>query len=201
MLPGQWCRDAPLLAHSPAACEKKIKNRVPSFRTRFERFTPNQEARALFMGLMYETPSYGRAYFEGETPEKPVVVGVGAAGVQLLDASDGDRPILAEYAFDIIGSFVCSDEVRTGVRQLACRLDICPWCALCRACQEKCDSLVTLRDFVDVSGQACKHGPGRFLLRLFFSREGSPFLVLVQVIRNLRFVSLFKCCACSNGRT
>lgn len=72
------------------------------------------------MGLMYEVPSYGRAYFEGELSEKPVVVGIGAAGVQLLDASDGDRPVMAEHAFDNIGSFVCSDEVRMTTRLLAC---------------------------------------------------------------------------------
>lgn len=65
------------------------------------------------MGLMYEVPSFGRTYFEGDTAEKPVVVGVGVAGVQLLDAGDGDRPVLAEYGFNIIGSFVCSDEARS----------------------------------------------------------------------------------------
>lgn len=74
------------------------------------------------MGLMYEVPSFGRTYFEGDTVEKPVVVGVGAAGVQLLDASDGDRPVLAEYGFNIIGSFVCSDEASV----LACSCGGCP---------------------------------------------------------------------------
>lgn len=63
------------------------------------------------MGLMYEVPSFGRAYFDGDTPEKPVVVGIGAKGVQFLDASDGNRPVLVEYGFESIASFVCSDEV------------------------------------------------------------------------------------------
>lgn len=66
---------------------------------------------------MYEVPSFGRAYFDGEMPGKSVVVGIGAAGVRLLDASDGDRPILAEYSFDIIASFVCSDGVRQTAKQ------------------------------------------------------------------------------------
>lgn len=65
------------------------------------------------MGLMYEIPSFGRTYFEGDTMDKPVVVGVGVGGVQLLDASDGDRPVLAEYGFEVIASFVCSDEARS----------------------------------------------------------------------------------------
>ena len=65
------------------------------------------------MGLMYEVPSFGRTYFEGDTAEHAVVVGVGVAGVQLLNAGDEDRPVLAEYGFNIIGSFVCSDEARS----------------------------------------------------------------------------------------
>lgn len=76
-------------------------------------FLVMKEARALFMGLMRENPSFGRAYFDGFSQEKPVVVGIGADGVQFLDATDGDRPVLAEYGFDSIGSFVCSDEVHT----------------------------------------------------------------------------------------
>lgn len=77
------------------------------------------------MGLMYEVPSFGRTYFEGDTADKPVVVGVGVAGVQLLDASDGDRPVLAEYGFGIIGSFVCSDEARSCACLLAACLPAC----------------------------------------------------------------------------
>lgn len=136
---GVETRDCSYLLRRQAGKEiRTVRNRMyPRFAHISNAPRRNQEARALFMGLMYETPSYGRAYFEGETPEKPVVVGIGAAGVQLLDASDGDRPVLAEYAFDIIGSFVCSDEVRTGARLLACRLDCCPWCALCRVLYAK----------------------------------------------------------------
>lgn len=82
-----------------------------------------QEARALFMGLMYEVPSFGRTYFDAETPDKPVVVGIGAKGVQLLDAGLGSRPILADYPFQTMGSFVCPDEVNTAavVRHVAVR--------------------------------------------------------------------------------
>lgn len=71
------------------------------------------------MGLMYEVPSFGRTYFDGDAADKPVVVGVGVAGIQLLDAGDEDRPILAEYGFSVIASFVCSDEARC---MLACLL-------------------------------------------------------------------------------
>eukprot|EP00752_Nemacystus_decipiens_P006906 g6201.t1 len=54
---------------------------VGSLEKELKTLVPPQEARALFMGLMYEVPSYGRTYFDGDTTEKPVVVGVGVDGV------------------------------------------------------------------------------------------------------------------------
>ncbi|CAM9619764.1 unnamed protein product, partial [Scytosiphon promiscuus] len=89
---------------------KDFANKILAYYMMSLKGVSKKEARALFMGLMYEVPSFGRAYFDGDTPEKPVVVGIGANGVQFLDASDGSRPILAEYAFESIASFVCSDE-------------------------------------------------------------------------------------------
>ncbi|CAM9657346.1 unnamed protein product [Pylaiella littoralis] len=99
---------------------KDFANKILAYYMMSLKGVSKKEARALFMGLMYEVPSFGRAYFDGEMPGKSVVVGIGAAGVRLLDASDGDRPILAEYSFDIIASFVCSDGV-TAVMTLTAR--------------------------------------------------------------------------------
>ncbi|CBN75367.1 conserved unknown protein [Ectocarpus siliculosus] len=99
---------------------KDLANKILAYYMMSLKGISKKEARALFMGLMRENPSFGRAYFDGLSQEKPVVVGIGADGVQFLDATDGDRPVLAEYGFDSIGSFVCSDE-ETAVMTLAAR--------------------------------------------------------------------------------
>ncbi|CAM9832385.1 unnamed protein product [Ectocarpus sp. 12 AP-2014] len=99
---------------------KDLANKILAYYMMSLKGISKKEARALFMGLMRENPSFGRAYFDGFSQEKPVVVGIGADGVQFLDATDGDRPVLAEYGFDSIGSFVCSDE-ETAVMTLAAR--------------------------------------------------------------------------------
>lgn len=70
-----------------------------------------KDARALFLGLMYEVPSFGRAYFEAKAIQKSVVIGIGVDGVQVLDAKDPNRAILAEYAYDVIESMTCPEEV------------------------------------------------------------------------------------------
>eukprot|EP00904_Undaria_pinnatifida_P004150 jgi/Undpi1/13736/HiC_scaffold_9.g03389.m1 len=83
-----------------------------------------KDARALFLGLMYEVPSFGRSYFEGEAMDHMVMIGIGANGVQFLDASDPDRAVLGEYDFSAIESFLCEApdlaimtlESHTGVR-------------------------------------------------------------------------------------
>lgn len=75
----------------------------------------NQDARALFLGLMYEVPSFGRAYFEANAIGKRVIVGIGADGLQFLDADDQERSILGNYDFNAIESFTCSSEVNSSV--------------------------------------------------------------------------------------
>lgn len=63
---------------------------------------------------MYEVPSFGRTYFDGHAIEKPVVIGVGANGVQFLDASDPDRAVLGNYPFSAIEAFTCTSDVSFG---------------------------------------------------------------------------------------
>lgn len=74
-------------------------------------FCALQDARALFMGLMYEIPSFGRHYFVAIAMDTTVAVGIGADGVQFLDATDPDRNLLGQYPFSDIDSFVIVSEV------------------------------------------------------------------------------------------
>lgn len=44
------------------------------------------------------------------------MIGIGANGVQFLDASDPDRAVLGEYDFSAIESFLCEAPVRNAER-------------------------------------------------------------------------------------